>query len=97
MSHSFPLFLSCMCSHCHASLIFPFLSLLFFLHHQLLCIFLPFIFFLLHILQAESEPISIYHPTAKEVFTAMGTPMEGFFNRANLVVEGMAPTASATA
>ena len=56
----------------------------------------PFLFFF-HILQAEPEPISIYHPMAEEVSTAMGTPMEGFFDGAEVVVEAMAPVTPAAA
>ena len=105
MSASFSLFLSCICSHCHVSLIAPFLHLLFFLHHQLLCTFLPFFFFffflffflfLLHILQVEPKLISIYHPTAKEVFAVIGTPMEGFFDGVDVVAKAMAPTTPTT-
>ena len=105
MSASFSLFLSCICSHCHVSLIAPFLHLLFFLHHQLLCTFLPFFcfffflfffLFLLHILQVEPKLISIYHPTAKEVFAVIGTPMEGFFDWVDVVAKAMAPTTPTT-
>ncbi|KAL4654020.1 hypothetical protein ACB092_01G348000 [Castanea dentata] len=41
-------------------------------------------------LQADPEPIFIYHPTTKEVSAAMGTPMEDFFDGANVVAEAMA-------
>ena len=59
---------------------------------------LSFLFlFLLHILQAEPKPISIYHPMVEEVSVAMGTPIEGFFDRANMVVEFMASVASTAA
>ena len=51
--------------------------------------------FLLHILQAELEPISIYHPTAEEVSAAISTPIEGFFDGADVVAEAMAPAAPA--
>ena len=37
-----------------------------------------------------SEPLSIYHPTTEEVSAAMGTPMEGFFDEADIVAEAMA-------
>ena len=52
----------------------------------------PFFF---HILQAKPEPISINHPTTEEVSAAMGTPMEGFFDGADVVVEAMAPATPA--
>ena len=42
------------------------------------------------VLQAELEPISIYHPTTEEVSTAMGTPMEGFFDGADVVAGALA-------
>ena len=56
-----------------------------------------FLSLLFCVLQAEPELISIYHPMAKEVFVAMGTPMEGFFNRADMVAETMASTAPTVA
>ena len=52
---------------------------------------------MLHILQAEPEPISIYHRIAEKVFAAMGTPMEGFFDGADVVVQAMALATPATA
>ena len=45
--------------------------------------------------QANPKPISFYHPTTKEVSTAMGTPMEGFFDGANIVAEAIASTSAA--
>ena len=76
----------------------PFLSLLFFLYIYV-CISTNHVFLslLFCVLQAELEPISIYHPTTKEVSVAMGTPMEGFFDGANVVVETMASAATTTA
>lgn len=35
-------------------------------------------------------PIVVYHPTSKEAFVTINTPMEGFFDGANAVVEAMA-------
>nr|XP_023891545.1 uncharacterized protein LOC112003569 isoform X2 [Quercus suber] len=40
--------------------------------------------------KVDLEPISIYHPTTEEVFADMGTPMEGFFDGADVVAEAMA-------
>ncbi|XP_065628427.1 uncharacterized protein LOC111985721 isoform X2 [Quercus suber] len=40
--------------------------------------------------KVDLEPISIYHPTTEEVFAGMGTPMEGFFDGADVVAEAMA-------
>ena len=76
----------------------PFLSLLFFLYIYV-CISTNHVFLslLFCVLQAELKPISINHPTTKEVSVAMGTPMEGFFNGANVVVETMASAATTTA
>ena len=48
----------------------------------------PYILFC--VLQADPKPISIYHPTTKEVSAAMGTLMEGFFDRVDVVAEAMA-------
>nr|XP_023874071.1 uncharacterized protein LOC111986625 [Quercus suber] len=47
--------------------------------------------------EAELEPISIYHPKAEEVSAAIGTPMEGFFDRADMLAESVASTAPAAA
>lgn len=40
--------------------------------------------------KVDLEPISIYHPMIEEVFAAMGTPMEGFFDGADVVAKAMA-------
>ena len=39
-------------------------------------------------------PSSVYHPMIEEISTAMGTPMEGFFDGTNVVAEAMASTSS---
>lgn len=41
-------------------------------------------------------PLSVYHPTTKEISTTMGTPIEGFFYGADVVFEAMASTSAAT-
>ena len=64
------------------------------MHHHLLHIPLLFIFFpLSHVLQAEPEPISTYHPMMEEVSAAIGTPIEGFFDGADVVAQAMASAA----
>lgn len=50
----------------------------------------PLYSFVSCVLQAEAEPISIYHPTTKEISTTMGTPMEGFFDGVDVVAVAMA-------
>ncbi|XP_050249028.1 flocculation protein FLO11-like [Quercus robur] len=47
--------------------------------------------------EAKPEPISIYHPMAKEISSSMGTPMEGFFDGADVVFEAAAPATPAAA
>ena len=42
-------------------------------------------FLVTFILQDEPEPISIYHPTVEELSASMGTPMEGFFEGADVM------------
>ena len=54
---------------------------------------LPFFFFFLKV---DLEPLSVYHPTNGEVPAAMGMPIEGFFDGADIMVKAMA-SASATA
>ena len=46
--------------------------------------------FLIGYFQADPEPFSVYHPTTEEIFTALGTPMEGFFDGAEVVTKAMA-------
>ena len=43
----------------------------------------------------DPKPLSVYHPTSREVLAAMGMPMKGFFNEADIVVEAMAFTSIA--
>ena len=78
-----------------------FLSLLFFSYIYasplITCSSPSYIFILFHVLQLEPEPISIYHPMTNEVCAAMGTPMEGFFDEANVVADAMTSTALTTA
>ena len=54
-------------------------------------------FFFFFVFKDEPELISIYHPTAKEIFASMGTPMGGFFDRANVVFEIVIPAPPAAA
>ena len=54
---------------------------------------LPFFFFFLKV---DLEPLSVYHPTNGEVPAAMGMPIEGFFDEADIMAKAMA-SASATA
>ena len=57
--------------------------------------FVPLFFFFFF--QDEPEPISIYHPTAEELSASMGTPMESFFDGADVVFEAatLAPPVAA--
>ena len=50
--------------------------------------------FLFRVSQAELEPISIYHPMTEEIFAAIGAPMEGFLDGADVVTEAMATAAA---
>ena len=60
--------------------------------------FLCFSFFLVtFIFQDEPEPISIYRPTAEELFASMGIPMEGFFEGADVMFRTITSIASAAA
>ena len=54
-------------------------------------------FFFIFFFQDEPEPISVYHPTAKELSASMGTPMESFFDGADVVFEAatLAPPVAA--
>ena len=38
--------------------------------------------------QVDLKPISVYHLMTEEVSTAMGIPMEGFFDGADVVARG---------
>ena len=51
---------------------------------------LSFIYLFFWYFQADPEPFSVYHPTTEEIFTALGTPMEGFFDGAEVVTKAMA-------
>uniref|UniRef100_A0A7N2LI47 non-specific serine/threonine protein kinase n=1 Tax=Quercus lobata TaxID=97700 RepID=A0A7N2LI47_QUELO len=42
--------------------------------------------------EEEPEPLSIYRPTAEEISTSMGVPMEGFFDGAEAVLAMPAPS-----
>ena len=53
--------------------------------------------FLIFFFQDEPEPISVYHPIAKELSASMGTPMEGFFDGADMVFEAATPAPLAAA
>ena len=50
--------------------------------------FLPLFFFFCF--QADLEPLFVYHPTSEEVSIAIGIPMKGFFNGADITNEPMA-------
>ena len=56
-----------------------------------------FFYFLFFVSQVKPEPISIYHPTAEEISSSMGTPMEGFYDGANVVFEAATPATPAVA
>ena len=95
MSFSFAF---CTCSHCHVSSCAPFLSFLFFLYiYVRISTYHAFLSLLFFVLQAELEPISIYHPTTEEVSAAMGTPMKGFFDGVDVVAETMASATTTAA
>ena len=68
-----------------------FLSLPFFLLHD----FYPFSALMLFF-YVDLEPFSIYHPTSEEAPTTTSAPMEGFFDRVNVVAEAMASASVAT-
>ena len=78
---------------CHWVSHFP-LSII--VNYEFLCSsFFPLFFFF--VFQDESEPISVYHPTAEEISTSMGTPMGGFIDRADVVFKTATPTPSIAA
>ena len=64
------------------------------MHYHLSCtlLFCPSLFylFIFWYFQADPEPFSVYHPTTEEIFTALGTPMKGFFDGAEVVTKAMA-------
>ena len=66
-------------------LLFLFLSSLYIYHYPS---FLPLFFFFCF--QVDLEPLFVYHPTSEEVSIAIGTPMKGFFNGADIMDEPMA-------
>ena len=55
----------------------------------------PFFFFSFAF-QDKPEPISVYHPMAKEISASIGTPMEGFFEGANVMFKATTPAPPAT-
>ena len=52
-------------------------------------------FLITFIFQDKPKPISIYHPTAEELFASTGTPMEGFFEGADVMFRTIASAAPA--
>ena len=79
----------CMHSYCHVlPCTFPHLFYLLFIYIIVHSSFFSSLF--LFCFQADLEPLSIYHPKNEGVSAAMGTPMEGFFDGVNIVVEAMA-------
>lgn len=89
MFFSFPSFcthlpLTCVIIMCHVSLsssLHTNIYIYMYIYIAICHAFLSLLFSLVsHVLQAELEPISIYHPTTEEIFATMGTPMEGFFD-----------------
>ena len=52
--------------------------------------FLPFFF--LFCFQADPKPLSVYHPTSKEVSVTMGTPMVGLFDGLDIMAKAMDST-----
>ena len=46
--------------------------------------------------QVDLEPFSVYHPTSEEAPTTTSAPMEGFFDRVNVMAEAMASASVAT-
>ena len=53
-----------------------------------------FFFFLNFFIKVDLKPLSVYHPTSGEISIAMGMPMEGFFNGADIVAEAMTSTST---
>ena len=66
------------------ALFLPFLLLLLLFYYFYL--FIYFLFFL----KVDPEPLSVYHPMSREFPTAMGMPIEGFFNEADIVADAIA-------
>ena len=58
------------------------------------CLFIFFFFFFNFFIQVDLKPLSVYHPTSGEVSIAMGMPMEGFFDGADIVAEAMTSTST---
>ena len=52
-------------------------------------------FFFFFFFYDEPEPLSVYHPTAKELFAFIGVPMEGFFDGADVAFAPPAPSTAA--
>ena len=79
----------CMHSYCHVlPCTFPHLFYLLFIYIIVHSSFFSSLF--LFCFQADLEPLSVYHPKNEGVSAAMGTPMDGFFDGVNIVVEAMA-------
>ena len=77
--HAFPLSCVSMCN------LFSFFFFIIIIHSSLF--FSLFICF-----QTGPEPLSVYHPTSEEIYAAMGTPMEDFFDGVDIVAEAIAFT-----
>ena len=58
------------------------------------CLFIFFFFYFNFFIQVDLKPLSVYHPTSGEVSIAMGMPMEGFFDGADIVAEAMTSTST---
>ena len=60
-----------------------------------ICVLIHLLFFYFNFfIQVDLKPLSVYHPTSGEVSIAMGMPMEGFFDGADIVVEAMTFTST---
>ena len=69
----------------------------FFIPHPLFLFSFSFFFSFFFFFQDEPKPISVYHPTAVEFSTFVGTPMGGFFDGTDVVFEAATPTPQAVA
>ena len=55
-----------------------------------ICVLIHLLFFYFNFfIQVDLKPLSVYHPTSGEVLAAIGMPMEGFFDGADIVAEAM--------
>ena len=59
--------------------------------------FVRLFFFFFFAFQDEAEPVSVYDPTVEELSASIGTPMEGFFDGANVVFKATTPAPPAIA